>query len=97
MADINDVLHIARVFKSQAEADLMNDTYSKVLPTNMISFCDAVKELLKEKQPPKGHWINTTVRGSLAHVCSVCGLESGTLYDYAFCPFCGADMRGEQE
>ena len=50
MADINDVLQIARVFKSQAEADLMNDTYSKVLPTNMISFCDAVKELLQEQK-----------------------------------------------
>ena len=53
VADINDVLQIARVFKSQAEADLMKDTYSKILPTNMISFCDAVIELLKEQ--PK--WI----------------------------------------
>lgn len=49
MADINDVLQVARVFKSEAEADFMKDTYSKILPTNMISFCDAVIELLKKQ------------------------------------------------
>ena len=53
MADINDVLQVARVFKSQSEADLMKDTYSKVFPTNMISFCDAVIELLKDSVPQR--------------------------------------------
>lgn len=54
-------------------------------------------ERLRNELPKKGHWVKTTVRGSSAFGCSVCGCESGTLYDYAFCPNCGADMRGEQE
>ena len=32
-----------------------------------------------------GHWIKRNVRGNLVPVCSECGLDSGTLYEYDFC------------
>ena len=56
-------------------------------------------ELLKEQQPKKGHWETKIIRGDKAMCCSVCGEDSGTIYDYPFCPNCGAYMGedGEQE
>ena len=99
MVDINDVLQIARVFKSQAEADLMNDIYSKVLPTNMISFCDAVIELLKEKQPKKVKDFQY-LADLFVGKCPSCGEELNNEVYPAFCGFCGQRISwkdGEQE
>ena len=58
-----------------------------------------VLKLLKEQQPKKGHWETKIIRGDKAMCCSVCGEDSGTIYDYPFCPNCGAYMGedGEQE
>lgn len=49
---------------------------------------------------PKGRWID---KGDYAE-CSICGGYSGVQYDGVqriplktkYCPYCGADMRGEQ-
>jgi hypothetical protein len=47
-------------------------------------------------QPVKhGRWEDCEIRGSLAMRCSVCGNDSGVLYNYAYCPSCGARMDGE--
>ena len=40
-----------------------------------------------------GKWIEKEVRGSKCLCCSNCGEGSGTLYDYNFCPWCGALME----
>jgi hypothetical protein len=39
-----------------------------------------------------GRWEDCEIRGSLAMRCSVCGNDSGVLYNYAYCPNCGARM-----
>ena len=54
-------------------------------------------------QRPTGHWINAKV-GRLfpgdEFACSNCGkivdFNGNRTSDAKFCPFCGADMRGEQ-
>ena len=49
----------------------------------------------------KGEWIRRDSRyvGWISFNCSVCGetleLDRETSSDFKYCPFCGADMRGE--
>lgn len=49
----------------------------------------------------KGEWIRRDSRyvGWISFDCSVCGetleLDKATSDDFKYCPFCGADMRGE--
>lgn len=52
------------------------------------------------QEPRKGHWIKVT-NGRGGHECDVChdyapSFQSGNEYLSAFCPNCGADMRGEE-
>ena len=44
---------------------------------------------------PKGHWIWYEVRGQMLPYCSECGNGLDVIYEYNFCPDCGADMRGK--
>lgn len=39
-----------------------------------------------------GKWEVRTVRGETELYCSVCGNSPGILYEYRFCPNCGAKM-----
>ena len=48
-----------------------------------------------EAERPKGHWIWYEVRGQMLPYCSECGNGLDVIYEYNFCPDCGADMRGE--
>lgn len=44
---------------------------------------------------PHGEWIE---KNSHTYICDHCGFEQaiyGNLYEYNFCPNCGADMRGD--
>lgn len=62
-------------------------------------------ELLKEKQPKKGHWEKSKFSNDRWHKCSECGRLSertdrnGFKLVCNYCRVCGADMRedGEQE
>ncbi|MDD6197469.1 MAG: hypothetical protein PUB12_11450 [[Clostridium] aminophilum] len=65
-------------------------------------------EQLPSVQPERktGHWITkikSNVRGDMWPAnpkCSECGGEpyySNTIYNYEFCPYCGAKMRGEED
>ena len=49
------------------------------------------------EERPKGHWIWYEVRGQMLPYCSECGNGLDVIYEYDFCPDCGADMRGESE
>lgn len=44
-----------------------------------------------------GKWEIKTVRGESELYCSVCGNSSGILYEYRFCPNCGAKMDLEDD
>ena len=39
-----------------------------------------------------GKWEVRTVRGEAELYCSVCGNSPNVIYEYEFCPFCGAKM-----
>jgi hypothetical protein len=54
-----------------------------------------------EPERKKGHWINAECKdGTIAHKCSECkclvGYSVSSLAWFNFCPWCGADMRGEK-
>ena len=54
----------------------------------------------KDKPAKKGYWTSDVDDKGLYinPKCSECGGEpyySGSIYNYKFCPFCGADMRGK--
>ena len=46
-------------------------------------------------QPKIGQWEKRDVRGQRVDCCSVCGLSNGTIYEYNYCPNCGAKMENE--
>ena len=55
---------------------------------------DRLNELLKEKQPKKGHWTpydRYGVNDARDYECSVC--KRVFSWNTDFCPMCGADMR----
>ena len=57
---------------------------------------------LIEKQPAAdvqevkhGFWEEGKVRGQFALICSECKCSAGVIYDYDYCPNCGAKMDGK--
>lgn len=46
-------------------------------------------------QPKMARWEKHDVRGQRVDCCSVCGLSNGTIYEYNYCPNCGAKMENE--
>ena len=80
--------------------------------SDFVDACEAIADApTVEPQRMKGRWTEKTVfenpqacgiREWQSAKCSVCGKYHSTPYlygftEYAFCPCCGADMRGEQE
>ena len=53
--------------------------------------------IIEAKSIIYGKWIETTVRGSYAICCSVCGSENEVITPSNFCPNCGAEMSLEIE
>lgn len=54
------------------------------------------------KERKKGKWINAECKdGTTAHKCSECkrlvGYSVSSLTWFNFCPWCGAEMRGEED
>lgn len=58
---------------------------------------DAIQSVpLEDVAPVKhGKWIDMKVRLNHALICSVCGCGYGVMYEYKYCPHCGARMDGE--
>ncbi len=45
-----------------------------------------------------GQWIKANVRGGITMpCCSLCGNETGTIYEYNYCPNCGCRMQEVEE
>lgn len=68
---------------------------------------DLVDELIEKIDRPKGKWIEekkhfqdsaTSILFYSNYKCSNCGEEPyfDNIYEYNFCPYCGAEMRGEE-
>ena len=68
---------------------------------------DMAIEALEQPHGRFGEWIDdepdiddwSYKKGNLPRHCSVCGHRAGKFKykTYKFCPWCGADMRGEQD
>ena len=75
----------------------MNDGNGDFTGCNQLHW-DAL-ELLKEKQPKKGHWKKSKFANDRWHECSECGTvteavdHNGYKLICNYCPVCGADMR----
>lgn len=61
--------------------------------SRMSEFIRLAIQALEER--PKGEWIeHSTYKGVL--ICSHCNHGEAQAYDtFKFCPYCGADMRGD--
>lgn len=72
--------------------------------TSSIDYCEDILEII-DRQPTaeakKGKWIKNYEDKDLYTVwwyeCSECECEPVNGMLTAFCPYCGADMRGEKE
>ncbi len=69
-------------------------------------FIHLVRDMAPSAQPKTGHWITkikSDLRGDMWPTnpkCSKCGGEpyySNTIYNYKFCPYCGARMVEPQK
>ena len=68
-----------------------------------VTFRDWIKEMptADVRENVRGEWIRRDSRyiGWISFDCSVCGetleLDRETSNDFKYCPFCGADMRRE--
>lgn len=93
-----DMEEIEEIINCDADAETKCKMISNILTAKPHYF---------EKQEPKtGHWITkikSDLRGDMWPTnpkCSKCGGEpyySNTIYDYKFCPYCGARMVEPQE
>ena len=87
---------------NQESIERIQSIKSKVSLYDDVVALRMAEEALENRK--KGHWITkikSDLRGDMWPAnpkCSECGGEpyySNTIYSYKFCPYCGADMRGE--
>lgn len=71
------------------------DLTSGVVPRSALNGVTNPPKVTIYTDRPKGHWIWYEVRGQMLPYCSECGGGLDVIYEYNFCPDCGADMRGE--
>lgn len=65
----------------------------------LIDQAEAMKEMIAlPSAQTKGKWevMRNEYRGESTMRCSACLSDSGVLYEYQYCPNCGARMDGEQ-
>lgn len=51
----------------------------------------------KKPDQKHGKWIVGKIRGDIRTVCSNCEEETGTMYEFNYCPNCGARMDGADD
>ena len=78
-------------------AEFVNHEYATDREREMVKhIIDGIQHLPSvQSMRPKGKWIAKKVRGNEVLYCSNCDRGTDVIYNYAFCPNCGADMRGE--
>ena len=74
----------------------IKDERDSVYYTSAIYTAVDALEQLPSAEPKRGKWEpnKDDSAGCGFFVCSVCGADSYDAWD--FCPYCGADMRGEE-
>lgn len=104
----NAIRHAEVNFSVKSEIDFTK--HKREVHEIIDNILDAQEKALKELPPiissrPIGHWITeakSDLRDDMWPInpkCSICGKEpfySNTIYNYSFCPYCGADMRGDE-
>lgn len=93
MKDIDD--YVTKDSLYRLISCINQDPYTPVDDMTCSIIVEAIRDMPKEEVEPVryAHWVECTVRGSLALCCSDCGSDSGTLYQYDTCPNCGARMK----
>ena len=67
----------------------------KVAESIYMYLCDGIEECdAVEPERMNGEWERKSFYDSTP-ICSECGIEGR--WDFEYCPYCGADMRGEQD
>lgn len=70
------------------------DLASGLVPRSALNRVENPPKVIIHTDRPKGHWVWYEVRGQMLPYCSECGNGLDVIYEYDFCPNCGADMRG---
>ena len=81
--------------------DINEELYNYVKSLKSLPFTTILEEIVMNGTPlPKGKWtkqyqnVNGTDFEIQNKVCSEC--NKSVKYKYPFCPWCGADMRGDE-
>lgn len=89
LRDVEDALHIAQTDRDKWKARA--EKLAKMMDI-MDYQIDTIEECKYEKIKT-GHWEEHLVRGSKALYCSACGCGIDVIYEYDYCPNCGARME----
>ena len=75
----------------------LDDNGKTLVLTDKRGFSRAVK-LLPYEERSQGEWIKDNSGDRFCSECGSCALyhEIGLIFESRFCPYCGADMRGEE-
>lgn len=81
----------AETLRYCVEQDL-EDAGFNVIDSEVFKLANKVSE----QQPKTGHWkAHDTTFGRNIYYCTACGRSLEILYEYDFCPICGAKMEVE--
>ena len=84
-----EAIDTLKLMQAQVEWEYPMD-YS--VATDMAIAALAEEPTIEERK--KGEWERKSFYDSTL-ICSECGIEGR--WDFEYCPYCGADMRGEQD
>ena len=76
-----------------AEPDTWADGWDKAIDTAIDNLEKIPAADVREVK--HGFWEEGKVRGQFALICSECECDTGVIYDYDYCPNCGAKMDGK--
>lgn len=79
---------MAEYIEREAACSAMPDDYYGWRDKQLLKFVPAA-----DVAPVRhGYWVYKSVRREDMPCCSECGESTGSLYEYAYCPNCGARM-----
>lgn len=86
---INELQGVCATEVPKNKADIYNDVFEEVYGEMQRIPAADVQEV------KHGFWEEGKVRGQFALICSECECDAGVIYDYDYCPNCGAKMDGK--